>query len=139
MRLEVIDRDKWFFSNERNRLRSGEPYDHAPDQTRSGGTSYTIERRKAQLRIEHGSPDDYIERLYMCPRRDLRHDTAEGGMLIDLAEHNIRQNVTRTFRRPFHHRRASLVTSRFNAEHDHRCLTNIRWRRWVTLHKRDAL
>src|SRR5262249_33718711 len=62
---------------------------------------------------------DEVERLDVGARRNLRHYPAEGGVLIDLGEHDVGQNPPGPLSEPFDHRRRGLIAGRFDAEHNH--------------------
>ncbi len=47
---------------------------------------------KPNARLAHGRGDDRVEALDMGARRDLRHDAAEGAMLVPLRAHDVGEN-----------------------------------------------
>ena len=55
----------------------------------------------------------------MGARGDLRHHAAEGGVLADLAEHDIGQDLAAAVLAALHHRRGGLVAGGLDAEDDH--------------------
>ena len=64
--------------------------------------------------------DDAVQRLDMGARRDLRHHAAEGRMLLDLAEHDVGQDLRLGAVAQFDHARRGLVATRLDAENaDH--------------------
>ena len=58
-----------------------------------GGDGVDIGQRDAG--IGKRCLDDAVQRLDMGARGDLGHDAAKGGMLLDLAEHDVRQDLRR--------------------------------------------
>ena len=119
VRLEMIDRDQRLLADQRDGLGGGEPDDDAADQAGSGGGGDAVEAGEAHAGIRHRLGDDEVERLDMRARRDLRHDAAEGGVLVDLREHDVGHDPPRPLREPLDHRRRGLVASRLDAEHEH--------------------
>ena len=115
----MIDRDQRLLADEGDRLGGREPHDDTADQARSCGGGDAVEAGEAYACICHRLGDHDIERLHMRARRDLRHDAAEGGVRVDLREHDVGENPPRPLRKPLDDRRAGLVARRFDAEHEH--------------------
>ncbi len=67
----------------------------------------------------HRLGDECVEHLDMGARGDLRHHAAEGGMLADLGEHDIGQDLAAAVVAAFHHRGGGLVAGRLDAEDNH--------------------
>src|SRR5262249_18576726 len=97
----------------------GPSTDRAADPPGPGGGGGGVGVGEAPPRARHRLGDDEVERLDMGARRDLRHHPAEGGVLVDLGEHDVGQNPAGPLRGPLHHRRGGLVAGRFDAEHNH--------------------
>ena len=58
----------------------------------------------------------------MGSRRDLRHDAAEGAVLLPLRAHDIRKDLAAPVGLTQHDRRRRLIAARFEAEHEGRKL-----------------
>ena len=94
MRLEMVDRDQRLVGDQRDRLGGGQADDHAADQARARPRP---RRRRCSSKLAPASAialrDDAVERLDMGARGDLRHHAAEGGMLVDLRQHDVGQDL----------------------------------------------
>src|SRR6185312_5552810 len=55
-------------------------------------------------------------------RSDLRHDSAEGCVLVHLRENDVRQDTATAIAGAFHHRSRGFVAGGFDPEDDHRVL-----------------
>ena len=84
MRFKMVDRHQRFFVDQRDRLGSRQPDDHAADQPGPGGCGNAVEIGEAAFRLGHSLRDHRIERLDMGARGNLGHHPAERGMLADL-------------------------------------------------------
>ena len=73
----------------RNRFRGGETHDHPADQAGACGRGHRRKLRKANARLFHRPVNDPVKQIDMGARRDLRHDAAEGGVLLGLRAHDI--------------------------------------------------
>ena len=82
-----------FSPHQRDRLRGGEPDDHAADQAGPGRGRDRVEVVEAHARLDQRPGDDRVERLDMGARGDLRHDAAIGGVLGRSGAHHVRQDV----------------------------------------------
>ena len=85
----MIDRHQRLFVDQRDRLGGGQAHNDAADQPRPRRRCDPVDGFECSPGIRHRLADDVIERLDVRARRDLRHDAAEGGMFIDLREHDI--------------------------------------------------
>ncbi len=122
MRFEMIDGDQRLVVRKRNGLRRRQPDDDAADQARTGGGGNAVEAREGDLRLVHRLGDDVIERLDMGAGGDLGHHAAEFGVLADLRQHDIGQDLAAPVRGPADHGRGGLVAGCLDAEDDHRCI-----------------
>ena len=69
------------------------PIEHAADQPGPGRRGDAVEIGEAQGRPVHGAPDQPVDHLHMRPRGDLGNDAAIGGVLGDLAEHLVGEDL----------------------------------------------
>ena len=99
MRFEMIDRDQRLVVGERDGLRRRQPDDDAADQPRPRGGGDAVEAFEGDLRLGHRLGDDVIERLDMGAGGDLRHHAAEFGVLADLRQDDVGQNLAAAVRR----------------------------------------
>ena len=53
----------------------------------------------------------------MRARGDLRHDAAEGRVILDLAQHDVGEDLAASVGVAAHDRRGGLVAARLDAEH----------------------
>ena len=67
--------------------------------------------------VLHGGTDHAVQRLDMGARGDLRHNTAEDNVLLNLAEHYVGEDGAAPVRLPPHDRSRRLVAARLDAEH----------------------
>ncbi len=119
MRLEMVDGDQRLLAHQGDRLGGGQSDDHAADQPGTGRGRDAVEVVEAAAGLAHRAADQEVEDLHMGARRDLRHHAAEGRVVGDLREHDVRQDLAAPVRTPFHHRRRGLVAGRLDAEDDH--------------------
>jgi hypothetical protein len=63
--------------------------------------------------------DQRIEHLDMGAGGDLRHDAAEGDMLVDLRFDLVGQDDTRAVAAPQHHSGGRFITGGLNSQHAH--------------------
>ena len=119
MRFEMIDGDQRLFLHEGDRLCRREADDETADQPRPRRRRDPVQIGETAARFSHRLGDQQIEHLHMRARGDLRHHAAEGGVRLDLRQHDIGQNLPASVRPALHHRRSRLVAGCLNAENDH--------------------
>ena len=92
MAFEMVDRHQRLPRRRGHRLGRHQPDDQAADKAGTGRRRDGIDLAEIGPGIERGL-DDAVQRLDMGARRDFGHDAAKGRMLLDLAEHDIGQNL----------------------------------------------
>src|SRR6185437_3479411 len=119
MRFQMIDRNQRLALYQRNRFRGGQPDDHAADQPGAGSGGDAIDHVVATIGLAHGLADDEVEHLDMGAGGNLWHHAAESGMLADLRQYDIGQDLAASVVGTLDHSGRSLVTGRLDAENDH--------------------
>ena len=89
MRLEVVDRDQRLAERRGQRLGRGQPDQHAADQPRPGGRGDGVDIAERQPGLRGGAGDDAVEMADMGARREFGHHAAIGGVLLELAAHDV--------------------------------------------------
>ena len=120
MGLEVVDGHQRLAGDERDRLRGGEPDEDAADQARAGRGGDAVElgeRCNPALRKRPGN--QAVDHLHMGARRDFRHHAAIAGMLGDLAQHLVGQDLAPSIEAARHHGGGGLVAGRLDPENTH--------------------
>ena len=117
--LEMVHRDQRRIVHHRDRLRGGQPDDHAADQAGTGGGGDRRKLRKADAGFLHGAVDDAVEHVDMGARGDLRHHAAEGGMLLGLRAHDIGQDPPRPVALALDHGGCGFIAGGLDSQHQH--------------------
>jgi len=116
MCLQVINRNQWFIFNQGNRFCSSQSdYDPA-DQSRSGGCRDPVDCVIIAAGLPHGTGDYVIEGFDMDTCRDFRYDPDERGMLADLGQHHIGEDIAAAVLKAFDNRRGSLIARSFDGQ-----------------------
>ncbi len=115
MRLQVIDRDERDVPRRGDCLGGHDADDDAADQAGAAGHRDPVEILERDAGLVAGPGDDRIKVLEMRARGDLRDDPAERPVVVELAEHDVRQD------RPVavHDRGGRLVAAGFDSENAH--------------------
>lgn len=116
--FQMIDGDERLVMNQRQRLGRGGADDQAARQARSAGRGDAIEIGPGCSGLVHGLINQAVEPQDMGARGDLRHDTAIGSMVGDLAVERLRQDRAMRTRpgRAGNNRRRRFVTARLDAK-----------------------
>ena len=113
--LEVVHRGQRLAQRQRHGFSKREPDHHPADQARPGGGRDPVEFRRADVRFGKRLGGDGFDNLDVGARRDLRNDSAEGGVTFDLAGDDRGEYVGATIRQP-HHGRGGFVAARLEPE-----------------------
>jgi hypothetical protein len=119
MGLEMIDRDQRLVVDQRDGLGGGQPDDHAADQAGTGRGGDAVKLVIAASGFLHCAGNNSVNHLDMGAGGYFRHHTAKGGVLIDLRQHDVRQNAAAAVLPPFHDGGGCFVAGRFNTEDEH--------------------
>ena len=120
MAFQMVDRLQRLAGCRSQRLGRHQPDDQPADQAGPGGGGDRVDIGERDAGIGKRCLDDAVQRLDMGARRDLGHDAAKRRMLLDLAEHDVRQNLRAAALVERDDGRGGLVAARLDAEHpDH--------------------
>ena len=120
MAFEVVDRVERLAGGRGQRLRRHQPDDQPADQAGTGGGGDRIDIGEPDAGIGERRLDNAVERLDMGARRDLGNDAAERRMLLDLAEHDVGQDVRPATGAKRDDGCRGLVAARLDPENPHR-------------------
>ena len=127
--FEMVHGEKRLAGHERQRLRGGEPDEDAADQAGTRRRRDAVDVVERAVRLAQRPRDQPVDDLHMRARRDLRHDAAIGGVLGDLAQHLVRQDLAASVIAGRHDGGGGLVAGRLDAEDAHGIVRASRWRR----------
>ena len=103
-------------------LAAEHPDEQCPDQPGPDGAGHGVDAFLVDAGLDDRARDHRVEHVEVGPRRDLRHDTAEVGVQVDLRRHHARHHVVAAE----HQRRGGLVAARLDAQHQRRLVERTR-------------
>ena len=114
--LEMVDGGKGQGVCRRDRLGRHDANDDAADQAGAAGCGDAVKFAEAEAGIGHCLRDDAVEVVEMRAGGDFRHDAAIGTVLVELRQHDVRQNRAIVA----YDRGGGFVAAGFDAENNHR-------------------
>ena len=117
--FEMVHGEKGISGHERECLRGGEPDEDAADEAGTRGRSDPVDVVERAVRLAQRPRHEPVDDLHMRACRDLRDDTAIGGVFGDLAQHLVRQNLAASVIARRHDGGRGLVAGRLNAKDAH--------------------
>ena len=91
VRGQVVDPVERLVQGQRERLRAGQPHDQGAHQPGAGGHGDGVHIGQLHPRDVEGPPHRGHHRLQVRPARDLGHDPAESGVLVDAGRDGVGQ------------------------------------------------
>jgi hypothetical protein len=117
--LEVVHGEQGLSRDERQRLRGGEPDEHAADEAGPGRGRDAVDLVEGDPRMAQRTGDEAVDHLHMGAGRDLGHHAAIGRVLRDLAQDLVREDFPAPVDAEFDDRGRGLVAGGFDAEDAH--------------------
>ncbi len=119
MGFQVVDGDHRLAERQAQCFGGDKADDETADQARPGGGGDGVEVVECDAGRAHGFADERVQAFDVGARGDLRHDAAEGAVLLPLRAHDARQDLAAAIRTAAHDGRGRFVTARLDAEDQH--------------------